>query len=247
MSQVMKEEIYYKGFKPGDKSFFIFAFIVLMLFGCGSGSDAGKVFVPGPGHPGDWVNPLSVGVGSFHGTVVKNILSGPPGGVLFLRHCAACHGETGGGKIGPKIQGVSLAIIDGAIRFVPLMKGHSILSEEERGKIAGYLATITGDADRAVAVIDTGVCMACHGKNLSGGIAAISCYACHNGPDGSIGHPAGWAGAKDDPVIFHGRYGKTFVSSCTNCHGIDLKGGIGPRCSLCHDGFSAPLLETFSL
>jgi hypothetical protein len=142
---------------------------------------------------------------------------------------------------------VSLAIIDGAIAFVPLMKGHSILSEGEREDIAGYLATVGDSTGRAVSVIDTEVCAECHGEDLRGGIAAISCYSCHSGPDGGLGHPQGWASSKDSPVIFHGSYGRKFVSSCANCHGFDLKGGIGPRCSLCHDGVSAPLLEPFSL
>lgn len=220
---------------------------VLMLLGCGSGSDAGKVFVPGPGHPANWINPLYVGSVSFHGTVVKTEPSGPPGGILFLRHCAACHGETGRGKIGPNIQGVPLAIIDVAIQVVPLMKGHSILSEGERGSIAGYLATVSAGADLAVSVIETGVCRECHGQDLEGGIAAVSCYSCHNGPEGDIGHPQGWATSKDAPVIFHGGYGGRFVSSCANCHGFNLAGGIGPRCSLCHDGSAAPLLPPFSL
>lgn len=229
------------------KKMHILVFIALAMSGCGSGSDAGKVFVPGPGHPQQWVNPLYVGAVSFHGTAVKAELSGPAGGVLFLRHCAACHGETGGGKIGPKIQGVTLPIIDGAIRIVPLMKGHSVLSESEREEIAGYLAIVGTSTDRAVSVIDTGLCNECHGADLRGGIALVSCYSCHNGPDGGLGHPQGWATSGDAPVIFHGRYGSAFVSACANCHGVTLNGGIGPRCSSCHDGSTAPLLPPFSL
>lgn len=220
---------------------------VWLLLGCGSGSDPGRVFVPQSGHSANWINPLYIGTVSFHGTAVKTELSGPPGGILFLRHCAACHGETGGGKIGPNIQGMSLAIIDGAIKSVPLMKGHAILSEDERGSIAGYLATVSGSADRAVSVIDTGVCRECHGQDLGGGIAAISCYTCHDGPGGDIGHPDGWTGSMDNPVTFHGKYAKSFVAACANCHGFDLNGGIGPRCSSCHDGSAASLLPPFSL
>ena len=235
MSQVMSRKIY------------ILALLILQLTGCGSGSESGKVFVPESGHMENWVNPLFVGDNTFHGTFIKTSRSSSPGGGLFLRHCAACHGETGAGKIGPNIQGKSLDIINFKISNVPLMKGHSILSQEERAEIAGYLATVKENPDPATANFDTGTCKGCHGEDLKGGIAAISCYSCHNGPEGSIGHPADWKGAKDTPVIFHGSYGNTFVRSCAACHGFDLNGGIGPRCSTCHDGSTAPLLPPFSL
>lgn len=61
---------------------------------------------------------------------------------------------------------------------------------------------------------------------------------------GGEGHLDGWTRSKDNPVIFHGKYGKRFVAACANCHGIDLNGGIGPHR---HDGVSAPLLEPFSI
>lgn len=223
------------------------AFLVLVLLGCGTGTDSGSVFVPASGHVADWANPLLIGSNSFHGTIIKTTRSSSPGGALFLRHCAACHGEAGAGKIGPNIQGVSVSLIDTGIKIVPLMKGHAALSEEERTEIAGYLATVRNSLDPAVAVIDTGICMECHGGDLKGGIAAISCYSCHNGPGGDVGHPDGWTRSKDNPVIFHGKYAKRFVAACANCHGFDLNGGIGPRCSSCHDGVSAPLLEPFSI
>ena len=235
MSQVMSWKIY------------VLALLLLQLTGCGSGAGTGKVFVPESGHPENWVDPLFVGDDTFHGTFLKTSRSSSPGSGLFLRHCAACHGETGAGKIGPNIQGISLTIINSAISFVPLMKGHSILSQEERAEIAGYLATIRVDPVPATANFDTSVCIGCHGEDLKGGIAAISCYSCHNGPDGSLGHPAGWTEAKDRPVLFHGSYGRTFVRSCASCHGFDLNGGIGPRCSTCHDGSTVPLLPPFSL
>jgi hypothetical protein len=142
---------------------------------------------------------------------------------------------------------VSIDSIDNAIKVIPLMKGHDILSPGQRGEIAGYLATIVENPDRATDSIDTSVCMECHGADLLGGIAEISCYSCHNGPDGSIGHPQGWTMSKDKPLIFHGWYAKTFVIACANCHGADLEGFIGPRCSLCHDGVSAPVLAPFRL
>jgi hypothetical protein len=222
-------------------------FVVIMIWGCGNGSDAGKIFVPPSGHPADWVNPLFIGRNDFHGTRIKDVGEGSPGGSLFIRHCAACHGADAAGKIGPSIRGETIDLINAAIGSVPVMRGHAILSPEERQAIADYLST-PGEGLPAISfVIDTSFCMECHGKNLDDGIAKISCFACHNGPDGSVGHPAGWLSGADDPVHFHGRYGNGFVIACANCHGFDLTGGIGPACSSCHDGRIAPVLEPFSL
>ncbi|MEW6002666.1 MAG: hypothetical protein AB1638_08490, partial [Nitrospirota bacterium] len=91
--------------------------------------------------------------------------------------------------------------------------------------------------------INTALCEQCHGGKLDGGIALISCFSCHNGSGGSIGHPSGWLNAKDEPISFHGTYGSNFVSGCTTCHGVDLTGIIGPSCFSCHNGVIAPPLE----
>jgi len=223
----------------------IFILIALVLPGCGSGSDPGQVFVPGQGHTENWAAPLFIGRSSFHGTSIKEIPTGPTGSALFLQHCAACHGEDGKGKIGGGIQGMPVSSITAAINTVPLMKGHSILSEKDREDIAAYLAALAQNVAPVSAVIKTDLCEECHAQALSGGVSRVSCFSCHKGPRGDIGHPSGWTTAKDDPVLFHGRYGKDFVVSCTACHGVDLLGGIGPRCVLCHDGKTAPVLDVF--
>lgn len=230
-----------------NKGLYLFLTLVIFISGCGSGSDSGKVFVPGPGHSEEWVNPLYIGRNGFHGSTIKTAQSGSPGATLFVLHCGACHGNDSAGKIGPDIQGVQLPLITGAISVIPLMKGHSILSEGELMEIADYLAAVAGNITPVKIVIDTISCMECHGSDLKGGISRISCFACHDDPYGSVGHPEGWASSKDDPVNFHGKYGENFKNACSNCHGFDLQGGIGPRCSSCHNGNIAPVLGPFLL
>jgi mono/diheme cytochrome c family protein len=218
--------------------------ITLVLSACGSGSVPGKVFVPGQGHDNNWASPLFIGRSVFHGTSIKEIPAGPTGSGLFLQHCAACHGEDAKGKIGGNIQGKQVSAIVAAINTYPLMSGHSILSQTELEDIAIYLAALANNATPVSAVIKTDLCEECHAQDLSGGVSRVSCFSCHKGPRGDIGHPPGWTTAKDDPVLFHGKYGKDFAAACTACHGIDLLGGIGPGCVSCHNGNAAPILST---
>ncbi len=77
-------------------------------------------------------------------------------------------------------------------------------------------------------------CTQCHGADYKGGVAGVSCYACHNGPSGNVGHPAGWGNPATESVHFHGHYAKKYSLACTACHGTDLKGGYGPSCYSCH-------------
>ncbi len=233
MSQVMERMVY------------ICALIAFVIPACGSGSDPGKVFVPGQGHPDTWASPFFIGRPVFHGTSIKEIPVGPTGSALFLQHCAACHGEDARGKIGGGIQGMPVSFIVAAINTVPLMSGHSILGQEELEDIAVYLAALANNAAPVSAAFNTKLCEECHSQDLKGGISRVSCFSCHKGPRGDVGHPPGWTTAKDDPVNFHGRYGRDFIISCTTCHGVDLLGGIGPRCVSCHDGNIAPVLSPF--
>jgi hypothetical protein len=93
----------------------------------------------------------------------------------------------------------------------------------------------SGATDPAITV---DLCAECHGLDLDGGISRISCFSCHNGPDGVIhrpNHPAGWLANRDDMVLFHGVYARAYPTSCTGfCHGHELTGGIGPNCFDCH-------------
>jgi mono/diheme cytochrome c family protein len=233
--------------------------VIVIMIGCGKGTESGKAFVPVKGHANNWVSPLAIGTEDFHATFVT---SAPPdqgggnGAALFIRHCAPCHGSTAQGKVGPNILAILQfstdipANIAGTINGVPLMRGQAILSPAEIQDIAGYLATLIGGATPVSEARDTSLCSQCHGANLDGGIARISCFACHNGPEGNIGHPATWLTAPDNPVGFHGTYGRSFVSGCTTCHGLNLQGGgvaasgtgFAPACSSCHNGSIAPVL-----
>jgi mono/diheme cytochrome c family protein len=224
----------------------------IVLFGCGRGTDTGKVFVPEAGHPAAWASHLAVGTKDFHGTAMTSVSADSVGPRLFVLHCAPCHGIDGSGKIGPNIQAATLPLIVSAIQNLSVMRGHAGLANDELQSIAGYVATLAGSAPLASASYEPELCRQCHGTGLDGGIATVSCFACHNGPDGSLGHPVGWSSAKQNPISFHGSYGRKYSSGCTTCHGADLNGGfvflssnpgkIAPRCANCHDGAIAPSL-----
>lgn len=233
--------------------------VIVIIAGCGKGTESGKAFVPVKGHADNWVSPLAIGTEDFHATFVTSASpdqGGGNGAALFIRHCAPCHGSTAQGKVGPNILTILQfstdipANISGTINGVPLMRGQAVLTSAEIQDIAGYLSTLIGGATPVSEVRDTSVCSQCHGANLDGGIARISCFACHNGPDGSIGHPSGWLSDTANPAGFHGTYGRVFVSGCMACHGLDLKGsivvasgaGFAPPCSSCHNGVVAPVL-----
>jgi hypothetical protein len=83
-------------------------------------------------------------------------------------------------------------------------------------------------------------CTACHGADLSGGNAGVSCSsqsfdgtACH----GSIGfHPQGWETA-------HALEARVSTTTCSAalCHGADFRGGgAGVACFDCHLGGPVP-------
>jgi hypothetical protein len=88
----------------------------------------------------------------------------------------------------------------------------------------------------------TGECKRCHGGNLRGGWSEVSCYACHDGPDGGGGdggggggsvHPTGWS----DGRVHGAEVMANSATSCTACHGSDYMGGTsGVSCYTCHDG-----------
>lgn len=102
---------------------------------------------------------------------------------------------------------------------------------------AQHADTVTnGTSTTGAAVVTTDSCVACHGHDLSGGVADISCTSCHLGGPTAV-HPASW-----DPIyLTHGpsvSSGATPTAACANqyCHGTSL-GGVansGPSCTSCH-------------
>ncbi|MDY6933248.1 MAG: hypothetical protein SVZ03_03385 [Spirochaetota bacterium] len=67
-------------------------------------------------------------------------------------------------------------------------------------------------------------CMACHGDDMQGGQADISCLNCH--------HNEGW---DDNPS--HGEAFSTDSHQCKGCHGEGLNGGlVNYSCFICHHG-----------
>jgi mono/diheme cytochrome c family protein len=220
-----------------------FLLMVLTFSACGT-SSSGATFDPDAGqHAANWVNPLAIGCTDFHAGPIKAVQADSRGPVLFGMRCGICHGNGGVGKIGPDIRGADVAIITGAIAVIPLMKGQANLSSDDIQAIAAYLATLRAGAQPATSVIQTDNCVSCHGNALDGGIAQRTCFSCHNGPDGSVGHPAAWGLAVTDPINFHGSYGGMFSNSCTTCHGVNFEGAIGQSCASCHNGTIAPVLD----
>ncbi|HJV67223.1 MAG TPA: CxxxxCH/CxxCH domain-containing protein [Geomonas sp.] len=92
------------------------------------------------------------------------------------------------------------------------------------------------------AVSSSTACSECHGVDLDGGIAKVSCFSvsfngmyCHANDDHTLGHPKSWG----DPtgVSFHGATGVTY-------NGEQVKGSrnLAVSCGLCHATGSNTLL-----
>ncbi len=87
----------------------------------------------------------------------------------------------------------------------------------------------------AAARLDVASCKECHGSDLLGGIAIVSCTTCHLGGATSA-HPGDWG---TNLLRMHGPYVVANSSAgCKNlyCHGNVLQGvtDSGPACTACH-------------
>jgi hypothetical protein len=93
-------------------------------------------------------------------------------------------------------------------------------------------------------------CFGCHGENLDGGIAKVSCFtSCHMGSAEAV-HPAQWGNYAYARHAAYVASHKTAADpdgggTCATavCHGVTRDGvpGSGPSCSVCHLG--GPLLK----
>ena len=74
-------------------------------------------------------------------------------------------------------------------------------------------------------------CKVCHGNDLAGGSARVSCSSCHS----TYPH---------NPDFIQKTHGATYLKdskSCTTCHGKDYAGGdSGKSCKTCHSNFPHP-------
>ncbi|MBI5740790.1 MAG: CHRD domain-containing protein [Nitrospirae bacterium] len=198
-------------------------------------------------HRDGWSSPFKIGSEDFHGTHVKKVQSASSGEILFSNRCAVCHGSDAAGKIGPAILSETPSLIASSISSVPLMSGQSDLSQTDIQAISDYIATLAAGGQPASTSLDTASCANCHGSDLDGGISQISCFTCHDGPGGGVGHPnEAWHNGTADPVHFHGSYGRKYKDSCKTCHGVNFEGSVNPfipGCGLCHNGTIAPVLD----
>lgn len=87
----------------------------------------------------------------------------------------------------------------------------------------------------------TADCAECHGDDLQGGLAGVSCTSCHLGGPARV-HPEAWGA----PAPGHAAYARdNGTQACANvyCHGAALEGraSSGPACTSCHLGGAASI------
>ncbi len=87
------------------------------------------------------------------------------------------------------------------------------------GHPADYRTTHDDDAAANIAQ-----CQLCHGEDLRGIGAAVSCYNCHSGTYPFQLHPRTYRAPED-----HGPAAKTSIKSCQGCHGQSGGAGSNPR------------------
>jgi len=111
--------------------------------------------------------------------------------------------------------------------FIGCADGNSDAPPDNAAHPLDWIRTHPADA---LAVAEFGECIICHGADLQGSGAAVSCYSCHSYNDTPpfIIHPADW----DDPYIDHRGYASANgFTSCTGCHGSNLRGSpAAPSC-----------------
>lgn len=88
-----------------------------------------------------------------------------------------------------------------------------------------------GQAHGSLYISDANSCKTCHGSDLRGGTAKVSCNQCH----------ATFPHVEEFKLGGHGAEFMKDSQSCKSCHGADLQGGrIGVSCNKCHQEFPHP-------
>jgi hypothetical protein len=112
-------------------------------------------------------------------------------------------------------------------------KNDKAVFSTENGHSSGWATS-----HKASAKADLETCIDCHGENLDGGVAKVSCTLCHLGGGEAI-HPSQWG---NYAYARHKAYVATNgTTECANaaCHGTTLAGvaGSGLACATaCHLG-----------
>lgn len=177
-------------------------------------------------HPTGWIATSS---DDFHGDWIPT---------TGLSSCKVCHGsDLSGGTIELACSNTTCH----TSLLIPHPQGWTISSDDD----------FHGDW---VATVGLGYnsCDACHGDDLSGGIAEIACSntICHT-EGGAIPHPDEWT--TSGAVLFHGNWVREVGDApCADCHGSDYSGGfteIACTNASCHVGGGAsphPVLAEFT-
>jgi mono/diheme cytochrome c family protein len=125
-------------------------------------------------------------------TVSAATTGGSPGAQDYAVHCAACHGATGGGGVGPNLQHLTLTQ-DQTVAFIKNPAGNimphlypSQLNEQQVDQIATYIKG--GFAAGGAAAPATGASAGTQTADAGAGaqVFSVHCSACH-GADGSGG------------------------------------------------------------
>lgn len=125
-----------------------------------------------------------------YGIAPRSVIAGPDGGRLYARHCAACHGNIGGGGIGlpltlsKLIQSLPDEYLATSIRVGRpgrVMPAFEDLSDAQVAAIVGYMrewtgspppvlptGLVVGDATRGRTLYEQH-CAECHGADMMGG------------------------------------------------------------------------------
>lgn len=150
---------------------------------------------------------------------------------LFADRCVSCHGTNGLGGLDLRSDPIGATVdvpsmIDpGAILIVPGAPDSSLLYS----KIAGLQEAAQGGSMPPGPRLDDASITLVREWIADGASAECDEPADTDPPDGLYPHPDGWAEPEE-----HGLHAKLHDLRCTQCHGAELTGELGPSCDTCH-------------